>query len=134
MMKIKSLNFFLFLLQMMTHVDIDLSSLKYKRLSDPFEMFSLDFNEPSDGEIPSFLEQTSQQRITACDFGQVTAVVYWFELDLTENVRLCTLEPTRHWRQAAVMQRCHLDVSTGTELLITAACKNSYVDVTVKAY
>ena len=69
----------LFPFQMKTHVDIDLSILEYKKLSEPVELFRLDLNEPLDGnQVPAFLEQTRTFKVPVINIGEVRklAAVY----------------------------------------------------------
>lgn len=119
------------MLQMSTHVGIELNSLEYTKLSDPFELFYFRFNSaPVDG-LPHYLDQAANHTVVATDTGQVTAVVYWFELYLTPSKKIVTLDPNMHWRQAAVMQKNTVTVSTGTSIAVKAKCKNSCVDIKV---
>lgn len=119
---------------MTTHVDIDLATLDYKKLSEPFEMLAFDFNNTSEStaNIPNFLHQKQNLKIRAVETGQVTAVVYWFDMVLTEGVKVCTLNQKMHWKQAAVMQRHPITVSTGSEVAIKSVCKNSCIDVSLQ--
>lgn len=117
---------------MSTHVDIELNALDYKKLSDPFELFTYRFNSPLVDGLPHYLDQTSNQIVVASDAGQVTAVVYWFELYLTPSTKkIVTLDPNMHWRQAAVMQKNTLTVSTGSTVTVKAKCKSSCIDIKV---
>ena len=114
---------------MSTHVDIELNRLDYKKLSNPFEVFSYRFNSPLVDGLPHYLDQTANQNVIATDTGQVTAVVYWFELYLTPSKKIVTLDSSMHWRQAAVMQKNTLTVSTGSTVTVKARCKSSCVDI-----
>ena len=116
---------------MTTHVDIELHKLTYKKLSDTFELLEFDFRETSDDRVASFLSQERSLEVTATDSGVVTAIIYWFDLTLTSDVRVCTLDPKLHWHQAAVVLRSPLVVSCGEQIEISAACKNSCIRVVV---
>ena len=116
---------------MSTHVDIDLSTLEYNKLSDPFELFTFNLNEEPNGSLPSYLDQSLTLSTTAIDAGHVTTVVYWFDLWLTPKVLVRTVDTKLHWRQAAVMQKNRIGVSTGTPLVIQARCKSSCIDISV---
>ena len=60
---------------MKTHVDIDLSVLEYKKLSEPVELLFFNLNEPlSTEETPSFLQQSRTIKLPAINIGQVHAV------------------------------------------------------------
>ena len=117
---------------MTTHVDIDLFSLQYKKLTDPFELFEFDLNEYSPGALPSFLHQSKTFSVPVMEPGEVTAVVYWFDMVLLEDIKLTTLDQNSHWRQAAVMQKQHLMVSSGDNLKVKATCKSSLVDIKIQ--
>lgn len=116
---------------MSTHIDIELNSLDYKKLSDPFELFTFRFNSPLVDGLPHYLDQTANQNVIASDAGLVTAAVYWFELYLTPTKKIVTLDPSMHWRQAAVMQKNTVTVSTGSTVTVKAKCKSSCVDIKV---
>ncbi len=62
--------------QMQTHVNINLSTLDYQKLSDPFELFTFMLNDPDDhGRIPSYLNQTTSIRVPAVESGQVRILI-----------------------------------------------------------
>ena len=96
-------------------------------------MLAFDFNRTSEStaDVPNFLHQKQNLRITAVDSGQVTAVVYWFDMILSDTEKICTLNQKMHWKQAAVMVRQTLTVSTGSEVAVTSVCKNSCIDVSL---
>lgn len=121
----------MFLFQMTTHLDIELSTLEYRKLSEPFELFAFNFNDAPRNKVPPYLNLQKNFKVRAVESGQVTAVVYWFDLELSPNVRVCTLNRNMHWNQAAVMQKVQVTVSCGSEVVIKAACKNSCIGVTV---
>ena len=127
--EMKNNDFILF--QMTTHVDITLSTLSYKKLSQPFELFKFNFNDKTQTKVPDFLNQSAQMTVSAIDNGQVTAVIYWFELLLTPEVKLSTVDTKLRWRQAAVMQKARPEVSSGRPMNIKAVCKNSCIDIKV---
>jgi len=118
--------------QMKTHVDIDLSILEYKKLSEPVELLFFNLNEVlTTEETPSFLQQSKTVKLTALNIGQATAVVYWFELTLSPEIKISTLSRQFHWRQAAVMQKRNINVLQGEQMTLKAVCTNSCIDVQV---
>ncbi|XP_013393172.1 protein arginine N-methyltransferase 9 isoform X1 [Lingula anatina] len=118
--------------KMRTHVDVDLQTLPYTRLTEPFKIFDFDFNLPHSSDMLNFLEKDVTVRVPACENGSLTGVVYWFDIYVADAVRLCTLDEPRHWRQAVVMMAEDLDVTLGDGLCIQARCRNSCIDITVK--
>ena len=118
---------------MTTHMDINLSTLDYKKLSQPFELLSLDLNQPLDttDDLQDFLQRSHEFCITCTEAGRVHATVYWFDLMLIEGVRLCTLSPTMHWKQAAVMRKEEMVVSTGSRVEVKASIRNSCIGLSL---
>ncbi|KAK3604567.1 hypothetical protein CHS0354_026258 [Potamilus streckersoni] len=122
----KFMNYF----QLQTHVDIDLDILPHARLSEPFQMFSLDFNETLQAEeLPSYLNQTKEVTVNILDTGSITALVYWFEFRLDENLRISTLDSRTHWRQAALMIKGNNCVDQGQDMKCKFILQNSCFDV-----
>ncbi|ELU04298.1 hypothetical protein CAPTEDRAFT_32873, partial [Capitella teleta] len=106
---------FMNLFQMTTHQDIYLSTLNHRRLSEPFELFKLDLNcdlkTPED--IHDFLNISREITVHSLCPGQVHAIVYWFDMNLAGDTIISTLSPLFHWRQAAIIIKQNLLVSTG---------------------
>lgn len=116
---------------MSTHVDIHLSTLDHRRLSQPFELFTISLNQPLEttDDLQDFLNYSREFTVTCSQPGQVHAIVYWFDVTLFEGVKICTLGPTLHWKQAAVICKENLMVSNGTQLDVKTSCQNSCVSV-----
>jgi len=115
---------------MTTHVDIDLSTLQHTRLSDPFTLITFDLNECLNEDQPlCFLEQMLKVKVTSVDAGTLTAVVYWFEFELSAGLRLSTLDTNSHWKQAAVMIKSHTDLVQGQDINFNITLKNSCISV-----
>ena len=118
--------------QVGTHLNVDLSTLDYKPITEPFELFCLDFmmqvNE--DQEVLSLLETETTQQITVVEDGTIQAVPYWFTIHFGENIALAT-NSGAYWRQAVVILDHELDVLKGDKLLVCASCKNSCLSLKV---
>ena len=127
-------NSLFFVFQTRTHVDIDLSKLVYHRLSEPFEMLKLSFNDSPSGEMPEFLHSKQDLTVTVCDDGTLTAIVYWFVMHLTSDIKLDTLDSNLHWKQAAIVQPECRHVRSGTQLSLQAVCHNSCIHVVNKSH
>lgn len=114
------------------HVDVDLTSLDHVRLTDPFQLFTIDLNEKLDDGPSSFLDMKSSVNVVATDTGHVTAVIYWFEFVLCEGITISTLESVLPWRQAAVMMKsCDIDLVSGQQIKVTGTLKNSCLGISV---
>ncbi|XP_064637627.1 protein arginine N-methyltransferase 9-like isoform X2 [Lineus longissimus] len=115
--------------QMTTHVDIDLLTLPHTRLTAPFKLLTLNLNEKSTRNVPSFLEQENLHKVEVIKDGRATAVLYWFDFTLIDNIKLCTLDTDSHWKQAAVMVKTTKVLKTGDKLSVRVILKNSCIDI-----
>jgi type II protein arginine methyltransferase len=116
------------------HVDIHLSTLKHQNLSTPFNLFTFDLTQPFDdsGDLEiTFLHQDNTTNVMISETGTVAAVLYWFDLQLSQTVRYSTLDSSSHIHQAAFIQREPLEVNAGMELEMRSLCKNSCLRVTL---
>ena len=118
---------FFFVFQMTTYAGINLSVLEHKTLSQPFELLSFDLNEFDLGQVPSYLDQSITNKVTAVETGTVHAVLYWFDLELTPKVKVSTLDNKFHWKQAAILQKTPITVSTGSKVKVQGMCRNSCI-------
>ena len=124
----------LYFLKAKTHVDIDLFTLPHKKLCDPFHLFTFELNEAcKDSErTDEILSCSNNQFIPATDCGTVTAAIYWFELTLIDDIKLCTLDKDSHWKQAGVIQRDRVFVAKDANVCVSARCEEGSIDIRVK--
>ena len=111
--------------QMTSHCGIDLAVLPYTPLTLPFELLTFDLNEFDMGEIPSYLDQSRAVHVNATDIGEVHALIYWFDLYLTPDIKVSTADSKYHFTQAAIIQKEPLEVSTGSSIKVDAVCVNN---------
>jgi hypothetical protein len=114
---------------MTTHVDIDLLTLPYTRLTAPFKLLTLNLNEKTTRSVPSFLEQENLQKVDVIKEGRATAVLYWFDFTIIDSIKLCTLDTDSHWKQAAVMIKSEKILSSSDKLSVRVILKNSCIDI-----
>ena len=120
------------ILQATLHVNVDLCHLDYVRLTDPFQLFTIDLNEKFEDRPSSFLDLTSSVNVVSTGTGHVTAVVYWFEFDLCESISISTLESVLPWKQAAVMMKsCDTDLVCGQKIHVKGTLKNSCIGINI---
>lgn len=121
-----------FFFQLTTHVDIELSKLSHKKLSEPFQLFTFNLNEDRKlTEPPSFIEQNEDLDVHIIDSGCLTAIIYWFELDLGNGIHVSTIDHQSHWKQAAVMIKTDHILHERQNLKLKTRLKNSCIDVQV---
>nr|XP_032811350.1 protein arginine N-methyltransferase 9 isoform X1 [Petromyzon marinus]XP_032811351.1 protein arginine N-methyltransferase 9 isoform X1 [Petromyzon marinus]XP_032811352.1 protein arginine N-methyltransferase 9 isoform X1 [Petromyzon marinus]XP_032811353.1 protein arginine N-methyltransferase 9 isoform X1 [Petromyzon marinus] len=107
---------FLNLFSVPTQVNLDLCTLPGRRLSRPFEVFTLDL-------MAAGSEAAAQHCVTAIaeEPGRVTAVALWVELRLGDGAAaLSTLRAHSHVKQAAVALEEALSVSAGSRVEVRA--------------
>jgi len=126
---------------MINHIDIELSTLAHTPVTDIFEMFSFDLNgdQPStdsnlidlmlDPNGSSFKEHSF--KATALETTTITALVYWFELNLVGGLLVSTVDNRCHWKQAAVMVPKAPSVRVGDFINVRALCSNSCFNVDI---
>ena len=112
---------------MTTYSGIVLSVLEHKTLSQPFELLTFDLNEFDLGQVPSYLDQSVTSHVTAVETGTIHAILYWFDLELTPKVKISTLDSKFHWKQAAILQKIPITVSTGSQIKVQSMCRNSCI-------
>ncbi len=117
---------------MTNHVGIHLATLEHKKLSEPFEMLTLNLCEDVEtGSLPSLLSVENNFMASTVEGGRAAAVVYWFDLILSEDIRYCTLEAHSHFRQAAIMLADGPQLACGVDVQVKVSCRNSCLDVTL---
>jgi hypothetical protein len=85
-------------LQMKGHYDIELSTLQYTKLSEPVELLVIDLNRNAIDRSTTD-ELKNVVCFTACRTSSVTALIYWFELALTDDIVIVTSDEQCHWRK-----------------------------------
>jgi len=109
-------------------VDIELSTLQYTPLSDPVELMTLDLCDVT--EVTG--HRTSTVCVTASQSLPLTAIVYWFELKLSDSVVVSTNDQRTHWTQAAVMFHDELELQAETEYQLETVYNDSCISVSIE--
>ncbi|KAF6096374.1 protein arginine methyltransferase 9 [Phyllostomus discolor] len=105
---------------------LDLSSLPCVPLSKPVELLRLDLMTP-------YLNTSNRQvKVHVCKSGQVTAIPFWYQMYLDDDIRLDTSSEVSHWKQAAVVLDPPIQVQTGEELVLQVQHHKSNVSITVQ--
>ena len=112
---------------------LNFSTLQHTRLTDAFQMLTFDFTAYEHDDKPSsFLNLSSSVEVKAVNNGCPTAVVYWFDLVLTEGVIVSTIDARYHWRQAAKLLESSLYITSNDLLMVHVECKNSYFSLSLE--
>ncbi|ESO88508.1 hypothetical protein LOTGIDRAFT_71709, partial [Lottia gigantea] len=116
--------------QSTSHVEIDLHTLKHTKLSSAFLLFDFSLNLDQETNQPaSFLEQTSSVSVNIIESGTFTAIVYWFEFVVLDELKISSLDYTSHWKQAAIMAKSEVNVNEGENLNLIFNLENSCVEL-----
>ncbi|XP_033631309.1 protein arginine N-methyltransferase 9-like isoform X2 [Asterias rubens] len=111
-----------------TFLDIHLSSRAYKQISQPFLLFHLDFNEkqePGSSELPSFVKPSVVRQFQATEDGTITAIPFWFNINIDPSNSVNTLDNDTHWKQAAYLLPEGRDVKKGDQVKVSARIEDS---------
>jgi len=114
-------------MQMKSHVDIELSTLDYTALCDSVELLTLDLNDVT--EVTG--HRTSIVCVTASQSLPLTAIVYWFELKLSDSFVVSTIDRRTHWAQAAVLFYDELTLEADSQLRLETVYSNSCITVNI---
>lgn len=62
----------------------------------------------------------------------MTAIPFWYQMYLDDDIRLDTSSEASHWKQAAVVLDAPVQVQTGQELVLQVQHHKSNVSITVQ--
>ncbi|XP_061536011.1 protein arginine N-methyltransferase 9 [Phycodurus eques] len=108
------------------HVFLDFSTLACRHLSKPVQLFVLDLMDAN----ANYDNREVQVQTTLS--GRITAVPFWYDIHLDENIRVSTLAPNSHWKQAAVVLQRPLEVTAGEWVRLAVKLHNSSISIEVR--
>ena len=107
---------------------IELSTLDYTALCDPVKLMTLDLNDVT--KVTG--HHTSTVCVTASQSLPLTAIVYWFELKLSDSMVVSTFDHQTHWTQAAVMFYDEIKLDTNCQLRLETVYCDSCISVSIE--
>ncbi|XP_060598408.1 protein arginine N-methyltransferase 9-like [Ruditapes philippinarum] len=122
---------FINVFQMQNHMNIDMTSLNYTRLTDVQEILTIDISGISAKTTKNDLEQTVERSVEVVTSGKITALVYWFELRLNKDIVISTLDSRCHWKQAGIIIKDDVSMVTGQHIVSKITLQNSCLDVKI---
>ncbi|XP_008300998.1 protein arginine N-methyltransferase 9 [Stegastes partitus] len=89
------------------HVFLDFSTLECRHLSESVELFVLDLMDTN-------ANYTNREvKLQATSAGRITAIPFWYQIYLDQEISVSTLNQNSHWKQAAVVLQQPLEVRAG---------------------
>ncbi|XP_038837222.1 protein arginine N-methyltransferase 9-like isoform X1 [Salvelinus namaycush] len=105
------------------HVFLDLSTLQCRHLSDSVELFILDL-------MNTNANYTNRDvKVQASASGRVTAVPFWYQIHLNEEISVSTFNQDSHWKQAAVVLHQPLAVREGDWVRLAVTLQKSSISI-----
>ncbi|KAK5926225.1 hypothetical protein CgunFtcFv8_021816 [Champsocephalus gunnari] len=105
------------------HVFLDFSTLECKHLSEFVELFVLDLME-------STANYTNREvKVQATSAGRVTAIPFWYQIHLDQEISVSTLSQNSHWKQAAVVLQQPLRVQAGDWVRLAVKLQKSAISI-----
>ncbi|KAM4604133.1 protein arginine N-methyltransferase 9 isoform 2-T3 [Polymixia lowei] len=105
------------------HVFLDFSTLECRHLSESVELFMLDLMEPN-------ANYTNREvKLQATSSGKVTAVPFWYQIHLDQEISVSTLSQDSHWKQAAVVLHRPLEVKAGDWVCLAVQLHKSSISM-----
>ncbi|XP_021172273.2 protein arginine N-methyltransferase 9 isoform X1 [Fundulus heteroclitus] len=105
------------------HVFLDFSTLECRHLSEALELFVLDLMEA----MANYTER--EVKVQAIAGGRITAIPFWYQIHLDQDVSVSTLSRTSHWKQAAVVLQQPLEVHAGDWIRLAVKLHKSTISI-----
>ncbi|XP_008418536.1 protein arginine N-methyltransferase 9 [Poecilia reticulata] len=105
------------------HVFLDFSTLECRHLSEALELFVLDLMDVN----KNYIER--EVKVQATCGGRVTAVPFWYQIQLDPDVSVSTLSRNSHWKQAAAVLQDPLQVQAGDWIRLAVKLHKSTISI-----
>ncbi|XP_054635861.1 protein arginine N-methyltransferase 9 isoform X2 [Dunckerocampus dactyliophorus] len=105
------------------HVFLDFSTLPCRHLSESVELFVLNLMDAN----ANYTDKEVQ--VQAMAPGRITAIPFWYDIFLDEDISVSTLSPHSHWKQAAVVLQQPLEVRAGERVRLAVKLHNSTISI-----
>uniref|UniRef100_H3DK34 Protein arginine N-methyltransferase 9 n=1 Tax=Tetraodon nigroviridis TaxID=99883 RepID=H3DK34_TETNG len=107
------------------HVFLDFATLGCKHLSQPVELFVLDLMDAT----ANYTHREVKVQATAA--GRITAVPFWYNIYLDQEISVSTLSQNSHWKQAAAVLQEPLEVRAEEWLRLSVKLHKSTISISV---
>ncbi|MEQ2162744.1 hypothetical protein GOODEAATRI_022955 [Goodea atripinnis] len=105
------------------HVFLDFSTLECRHLSEALELFVLDLMDAN----ANYTER--EVMVEAISGGRITAIPFWYQIHLDQNISVSTLSRNSHWKQAAVVLQEPLQVQARDWIRLAVKLHKSTISI-----
>ncbi|XP_070779487.1 protein arginine N-methyltransferase 9 isoform X1 [Enoplosus armatus] len=105
------------------HVFLDFSTLECRHLSEFVELFVLDLMDAN-------ANYTNREvKVQATSAGRITAIPFWYQIYLDQEISVSTLSQNSHWKQAAAVLQQPLEVQAGDWVRLAVKLHKSTISI-----
>nr|XP_020484536.1 protein arginine N-methyltransferase 9 [Labrus bergylta]XP_020484537.1 protein arginine N-methyltransferase 9 [Labrus bergylta]XP_020484538.1 protein arginine N-methyltransferase 9 [Labrus bergylta] len=108
------------------HVFLDFSTLEGRHLSESVELFVLNLMDAH----ANYTNREVKVQVTAT--GRVTAVPFWYNIYLDQEISVSTLSNNSHWKQAAAVLQQPLEVQAGDWVCLAVKLHKSTISISAR--
>ncbi|XP_062243577.1 protein arginine N-methyltransferase 9 [Platichthys flesus] len=105
------------------HVFLDFSTLECRHLSESVELFVLDLMDANANY------SNREVKVKATSSGRITAIPFWYQIHLDQEISISTLSKNSHWKQAAAVLQQPLQVQAGDWVLLAVKLHKSTISI-----
>ncbi|CAB1416322.1 unnamed protein product [Pleuronectes platessa] len=105
------------------HVFLDFSTLECRHLSESVELFVLDLMDSNANY------SNREVKVQATSSGRITAIPFWYQIHLDQEISISTLSQNSHWKQAAAVLQQPLQVQAGDWVLLAVKLHKSTISI-----
>lgn len=106
------------------HVFLDFSTLECRHLSESVELFVLDL-------MNANANYTNREiKVQATSAGRITAIPFWYQIHLDQDISVSTLSQNSHWKQAAAVLQQPLEVRARDWVRLAVKLHKSTISIT----
>jgi hypothetical protein len=113
--------------------NIDLSKIEVKELSKSFELLSIDLEESVSRDSEINIEPSSECLVNVENSGQLHAVLYWYELHLTQQIIVSSSQLGPNWHLAAFIVKDATTLHVDDKISISCMFTNGFLRLKLKS-
>ena len=123
------LNYFIYLTQTEILQDIDYQKLEFSKLSNCFDLLELDLQRIFSSKDGINLEPRGKCTADIIRAGNLDAVLYWYEIHLSHQIVISSLELGPDWHSTAFVLKQAIPVKANDRISIDCLFTNGFVRI-----